>query len=349
MKNINRILALILVFLLIGGTIIVTPTKAAGLTAMSISGTGITSGASATGASLTPTVTFTITNAVAPADTVVIALNGTINSAGAIAQADVTAGGTCSGSVTMTTITISTANPVLSMTGLTCTVGSGTIAVAASKLVSSATGGNYSIVITTAADYGAFLYYVGNTNQVKVTATVTPTLSFAIRNTADSAEQATVGGLKTCVLGVLTTAAVGTCSYRLKVSTNAASGYTVSFASDTRLSNGTYLFTDAAIGGTGTTITAGTEGYGAVLTPGASSSGAAVTRNAANFGSTAGTAYRITQIGGPFAVYNVAGTNAPSGTDTANTALVAHQVAISAATPTGNYTHTVTYTASAVF
>ncbi|MEI6462457.1 MAG: hypothetical protein WCO33_02190 [bacterium] len=349
MKKLKGIITLTIIFLLVLGGTFVIPTKAAGLTSMSITGTGITAGASATGASLTPTVNFTITNAVAPADTVVIALNGMVNSVAAIAQADVTAGGTCSGSVTMTTITISTNNPVLSMTGLTCTVGGGTITVAAGRVVSLATGGNYSIVITTAADYGAFLYYVGNTNQVKVTATVTPTLSFAIRNTADSAEQATVGGLKTCVLGVLTTAAVGTCSYRLKVSTNAASGYTVSYNSDTRLTNGTYNFTDAVVGGVGTTIAAGTEGYGVVLTPGASSSAAAVTRNAANFGSTAGTAYRITQAAGPYPVYNVAGTNAPSGTDTTNTALVAHQVAISAATPTGNYSHTVTYTASAIF
>jgi len=348
MKNFRGIITLTVILLLVLGEVIVIPSKAAGLTAMSIAGTGITSGASATGASLTPTVTFTITNAVAPADTVVIALNGMINSAGAIAQTDVTAGGTCSGSVAMTTVPISTSNPVLTMTGLTCTVGSGTIAVAASKLVSLAAGGNYSIVITTVSDYGAFLYYVGNTNQVKVTATVTPTLSFAIRNTADSAEQATVGGLKTCVLGVLTTAAVGTCSYRLKVSTNAASGYTVSYSSDTRLTNGTYPFTDAVVGGTGTTVAAGTEGYGVILTPGASSSAASVTRNAANFGSVAGASYKIT-VTGANAVYNVAGTNAPSGTDTTNTALVNHQVAISAATPTGNYTHTITYTVSAVF
>ncbi|MEI6462456.1 MAG: hypothetical protein WCO33_02185 [bacterium] len=348
MKRIKKLITIIIViFIALSGSFVI-PVKASGITTMSISGTGITAGASATSAAITPTITFTRGNSVAPADVVTIVLNGTATSA-SIAQADVTVGGTCSGTVAMTTVTHPTSNPTLAISGITCTAGAGTVIIAASRLTAASSGGNYSIIITTPVDYGAFLYYVGNTNQVKVTATVTPTLSFTIRNTADSAEQATVSGLKTCVLGVLTTTAVGTCSYRLKVSTNAASGYAVSYKSDTRFTNGTYNFTDAAIGGSGTTITAGTEGYGIVLTPGASSSGATIARDNTNFGATAGTAYRITQTSGPYPVYTSNGTNAPSGTDTTNTALVAHQVAISAATPTGNYTHTITYTASATF
>ncbi|MEI6462458.1 MAG: hypothetical protein WCO33_02195 [bacterium] len=346
--NIQKSISIFIIVLLVVGSIIVIPVKASGITTMSISGTGITNGASATGAAITPTITFTRANSVAPADTVTIVLNG-IDTATNVLNSDITTGGTCSGTPTMTTITHPVSNITLSMTGITCSAGAGTVTIAAGKVVSDATGANNSIIITTPLDYGAFLYYVGSTNQVKVTATVTPTLSFTIRNTADSAEQATVGGLKTCLLGVLTTAAVGTCSYRLKVSTNAASGYAVSYKSDTRFTNGTYNFTDAAIGGSGTTITAGTEGYGIVLTPGASSSGATIARDNTNFGATAGTAYRITQTSGPYPVYTSNGTNAPSGTDTTNTALVAHQVAISAATPTGNYTHTITYTASATF
>ena len=348
MKVLKRFFTIIIVLLVCLSGSFVIPVKASGITVMSISGTNITSGASATSAAITPTITFTRANTVAPADTVTIVLNGTATSA-SIAQADVTVSGTCSGTVAMTTVTHPASNPTLSISNITCTAGAGTVIIAASRLTASASGGNYSIIITTPIDYGAFLYYVGNTNQVKVTATVTPTLSFTIRNTADTAEQATVGGLKTCVLGVLTTAAVGTCSYRLKVSTNAASGYTVSYKSDARLTNGTYQFTDAAIGGTGTTIVAATEGYGVILTAGASSSGATITRDNTNFGSTVGTSYRITQASGPYAVYASNGTNAPASTDTANTALINHQVAISAATPTGNYTHTITYTVSATF
>ena len=60
-------------------------------------------------------------------------------------------------------------------------------------------------------------------------------------------------------------------------------------------------------------------------------------------------AYKITGTSGPYDIYSSAGMNAPSGTDTTNTALMTHEVAISASTPTGNYLHTVVYTVSAIY
>jgi len=148
------------------------------------------------------------------------------------------------------------------------------ITFANSHLLTSGTGANYTFAVTTdnlagGGDYGAALQYVGNTNQVKVTAIVKPILTFAIRNTADSAEQATVSGLKTCALGVLTTTTVSTCDYRLKVGTNSVSGYTISYISDTNLTNGTYNMTNALAGSNGSSpASAGTEQYGVLLTAG---------------------------------------------------------------------------------
>lgn len=276
-----------------------------------------------------------------------------------LVSGDVTVIKTGDANYTSASTSVDTTNNILTITlttgGNLDITNAFTITIAAAKLVSSSTGGvNYSFGIATdnlsgAGDVGATLQYVGTLNKVQVTAIVPPVLTFAIRNTADSAEQATAGTQKVCNLGVLSLTAVASCSYRLKVTTNANGGYSVSYNSDTRLTNGTANFTDSAIGGSGSTIVAGTEMYGVVLTPGSATSGGAVTRSATKFGSVGGASYRITEAAGPYTVYTSASFNAPSGTDTTNTALMNHQAAISGSTPTGSYSHIVTYTVAATF
>ena len=326
---------------------------------MSITGTGIVNNASAASATLTPTINFTLATALTSSQTLKIILNGTVvNNAGGLASTDLTPGGGCSGTPTMTTIPNTTANPTLSITGLTCTTAASTIAVAASRLVASSTPSNYSIIITTPSDDGAFFYYVGSLNLVTITANVDPTLSFTIVDGATGTSQlSTVSGGSSGPLACpltpnpLSTGSVSTCSYRLKIATNAQSGFSVSYKSNTAFTDGTYTMTDAAAT-TGTTIAAGTETYGAKLDAGKTTpSGASNTRSAV-FGGSQGNgdtkAYQITSTSVQ-TLYTSASPNNPAGSDTTNTALVTHQVAISATTGSGAYSHTVTYTVSAIF
>ena len=207
--------------------------------------------------------------------------------------------------------------------------------------------GIYSIAIVdnNDDDFGAALIYVGDENDVTITAEVQPTLSFAIRNTSDT------GDTNTCALGVLYTTAVSDCSYRLKVSTNSQSGYDVDFKTDGDLTRDGSPGDDPdaddidRITEDGT-ITAGTEGYGIELVGGASSEGGVSITESDPYDDddtplpTAGVLDEIYTSDGP---------NNPSGTDTTNTALVTHQAAIDTGTRTGNYIQIVAYYVSATF
>lgn len=190
-------------------------------------------------------------------------------------------------------------------------------------------------------DYGAALIYVGDDNDVTVTAQVQPTLSFAIRNSADTSDT------NACDLGVLDTASVNTCLYRLKPATNAASGYTVQINSDG----------DLRISGSGdvadaldidpvtenSTVGAGTEDYGIAFNGGAATGGAITESGDFNDDDTPIPISSATNL------YTSNGPNNPGATDTTNTALVTHRAAMDNDTETGNYSQTVTYYASATF
>lgn len=212
--------------------------------------------------------------------------------------------------------------------------------------------GNYGVnmydnkAVPTNNDYGAVLLYSGTTgstymNDVTVTANVSPTLAFAIRTAADDANT------NVCELGSLTLTDVNTCSYRLKITTNAVSGYTIDVATDGDLSkNGTGDVADAddidLIAEDGT-VTAGTEGYGIAFNGGAITSGGLVTEEG-NF------ADDDTPL--PVAatlMLTADDTNAPTTPDTTNTSLVTHRAAMDAGTATGNYSQVVTYTVAAQF
>ena len=190
-------------------------------------------------------------------------------------------------------------------------------------------------------DSGAALVYVGDDNDVTVTAVTQPILSFTIRNTTDGADT------NACELGVLGTTTVFTCSYRLKPSTNSASGYTVQVNSDG----------DLRISGSGdvgdgldidlvtenSTVTAGTEGYGIALVGGSATGG-----NITESGDFDDDDTPI-PISSPTNIYTSDGPNNPTATDTTNTALVTHRAAIDFGTSAGSYSHAITYYVSASF
>lgn len=207
--------------------------------------------------------------------------------------------------------------------------------------------GNYGISFTDAKtintnnDYGAALVYIGNANIVTVTAQVEPALSFVIRNSADN------GNTDSCALGTLSLTAVNTCSYRLKVTTNSSSGYTIQINTDgdlRRSGSGNVadnLDIDPVV--ENNTVTAGAEGYGIALAAGSITGGTLTLQG--NF----------TDNDTPLPISSATnleianGNNNPGTTDTTNTTLVTHRASMDGDTSTGNYTQQVTYTISANF
>ena len=341
------------------GSWIMLPNNAkAAVTAASITGAGITNNTSSASAALTPTINFTLASSVSSTGTITLVLAGTTAIA-SIASADITAGGACSGTVTLSGSPVTSGtfngNQTLAITGLTCTTGSNaTIAIVASRLTASATTGNYGMTIQTPSEGGGFIYTVANANQVQVTGTIAPTLAFAIRNSGDTADLGYINGGTVgphlCNLGVMTTATNASCLYRLKVSTNAASGYTVNYSATGGLVNGSgYTFANAP--GTSTTATlqsTNTEAYGIVLTPGSVTGTGGSTSRGGTFGSTANFLYAYATTSST-ALYSSNKPNAPTSTDTTNTALIEHDAVLSASTAAGTYTSTVTYTVSPAF
>lgn len=346
--------------------------SAAALTAMSISGTGITTNSSAVSAAITPTFNFTLATAVGPTETIQITFVGngsnngiTVSDVAGLASADITAGGVCSGSVTLagSPIAQNTDNPTLSITGVTCTTGAATLAIAASQVSTDSAAGNVSIAIlvtSATGDYGSFLYYIGDSNDVSVTAIVPPTLSFVIRNGADTSDLspgATTGN-RVCSLGILQLATTPTpssgingCQYRFRIATNATSGYAVSYLSNSadtgggaydRLAKNTTV-SIANVAGGGDPLSSN-AGYGVRLTQVSAghARGATFTGTASN--------YFIITANTATAMYNSTGPLAPAtAPDTTNTSLIEHGTRITAAQEVGNYSHIVTYTVTATF
>ncbi len=373
--------ALLTAFTLLIGTfgfLFVQKVNAAAITGMSITGTGITANSSTITASITPTVHWTIpTNLTTVGQTIQVTLNGTTVVTGqTLTAADLTltgctdngletSPGTADNGLQPVTITngASTNNdPVIlitldSNTGTpnTCT-GAMTLAVASGQLQSSTTAANYDVRIQTTLDNGSFFYYVGDENTVEVTATVDNVLSFTIRNSADTADQGNVGGGSVgpnlCDLGNLSVAGVQTCAYRLKIATNAVSGYYVQVVVDGGLRKSGHTVTNTA---SGSSVTSGTEGYNIVLAPGSTTTGAVTpcdgvitTGNCIADGiawsNATSTIFNNTSTS---TMYSVSGSNNPGATDTTNTALVTHRAESDAGTPAGAYSQLATYTVTA--
>jgi len=88
---------------------------------------------------------------------------------------------------------------------------------------------------------------------VDVTAQVNQTLAFDIVSATDATTT-----VNTCALGTLSNGAVNSCSYALRIATNASSGFVAGFRAVGELTNGTANFNHVADG----TVTTGTEEYG---------------------------------------------------------------------------------------
>lgn len=208
-------------------------------------------------------------------------------------------------------------------------------------------------------DFGAALLYVGDDNDVNVTANIAPTLSFNIRNVADSSD------INVCDLGTVNTATLspnddnvvdpgrGECGYGLAVGTNAANGFQVQIASDAALNNATASITNIAENGA---ITSGTEGYGldfiqAATTgrnPGTGAYDQPITING-NFNDTTATwDTPVPQAATNFVSYNN-GIRYVAGTDASDLTLVIHGIGVGSGTPSGFYDQLVTYTVTANF
>jgi len=202
---------------------------------------------------------------------------------------------------------------------------------------------------TSNPDFGAVLFYVGNDvngiggNDVYVTGYIVPTLSFMIAST-------TVGGTPTnnifyeqhvCDLGFLDYTQRESCSYRLKISTNAQGGFQTTIESDHKFGTGYATLTDIADNGT-TTI--GIESYGMDFF-GALEGGRNTTTGAFDQPMIVSGTFTTNTSPVPVTPATLISsyTDGFAGTSTAQTALVTHWAATSPGTPSGHYSHTVTY------
>lgn len=384
MKKLKRFFLACLALVLTVPLLSFTNVSAGAISAMSVTGTGITSNSAPLNSAITPTINYTTsTGLTADGQTIRITLNGmSVASGQTLSAADLTMTGCTSNAledspgtgnngaheVTITNGAAGNDNPVILITldstagpvAPSCTAGAKTLVIAASQLVShDTTAGNYAIVVTTSLDNGAFFFYVADENDVQIEADVDTELSFVIRNAADNADQANVNGATVgpnlCDLGTLNTATASTCSYRLKVSTNAVNGYYVSVSVDDDLNNDTDTqFIDNTA--TGSAPTNPNEGYNIILAAGSATIGAVTEcpgtatvnclNDSINWANATGTIFSNTVAS---VMYSVSGPNSPSGTDTTNTALMTHRAIAASGTPSGEYNQLATYTVTAVF
>lgn len=239
----------------------------------------------------------------------------------------------------------------ITFTVVTTTQSSTTFAIPVT-LTFGATAANYSFAIFTSnpVDFGAALFYANGGNQVSVTANVPATLSFVIRNAGDTADT------NACALGTLSTASVSTCSYRLRIATNAASGFTSTILADHDLGSGSATMTNI---GDNTAFAAGTESYGIQVLTGATEGGRAsstglytepVTEaSSTGFTFSADSSPVPTSTALTFISYSGGSFSTGAAASPTSTSLVTHAAAISGGTSAGNYSQTVTYTVTATY
>ncbi len=193
--------------------------------------------------------------------------------------------------------------------------------------------------------YGGGLIYVNDSNDVTVTAEVTPQLEFSIRDENDSNDT------NACDLGTLAVNSVSSCAYRLKVKTNASSGYEVRIATDGELRKagtaGSVSDLDKILPVTnGTTVITASEAYGVAIDAGQTSTGVVPQEQGIYSVDDSPLEYVSTAE----LLYTVGAPNVPSNTgDTTNTALVTHKASILAGTSAGNYAQQVKYYVTANF
>ena len=222
------------------------------------------------------------------------------------------------------------------------------------KLPANATQESFSIsIMASTGDYGAALIHNDDNNDVLVTASVVPTLSFNIRNTADSADE------NTCAIGAVTTATLpvsdgngtdpGECAYGLAIGTNSKSGFTATINAAAAFSSGTHSMVDLAVDDTA--WAAGTEvyaiGYVSPAQTGSDGAGSFTTTLgvSGDFGpdTTAVPTSATPIIAHTDAIEYVEGSGATDLT------IVEHGATISSGTPAGFYSQSIEYLVTASF
>jgi len=218
---------------------------------------------------------------------------------------------------------------------------------------------NYSLSVSiasstsgfTTSDFGMSLYSILGKNQIQVTGIVPSFLSFSIRNESDTADT------NVCQLGTLTLTSVNTCSYRLRIATNAATGFVTSLQPESAMnSNGNATMTAITNDGG---FAAGTEAYGIASLVGATTGGwsganfdVAVTEAGAaqdvnltfNADATPLNFTSATTIFSYTAPFETGA--APS---TTSTSLITHGIAVGAASVSGSYSQNILYRVTGSF
>lgn len=326
-----------LIALIFANAFSVSPVQAAGVVVTLLPSTGTaptaTVGATWTRTSATTYVTgTTITLTITPAIISVSSTSAIDLDHNGANDASFTSSSTDS---SITSITFTVVTTTASQTSFTAT----------STLTFSSTSTNYSIAVFTSSpvDFGAALFYANGGNQVAVTAVVPATLSFSIRNNLDTTTT------NSCSLGTLSTASTSTCAYRLRIATNASSGFTATIQADHDFGTGTATMTN--IGDNGS-FAAGTEAYGIAVLTGATVGG----RN----GTTGAFDQPVTEASSTGFTFSADSSPVPTSTaltfisyagafntgnppSTTSTSYVLHAAAINAGTAAGNYTQTITY------
>ena len=196
---------------------------------------------------------------------------------------------------------------------ITCTIGDGAGTI---DPINPGVADGYEVAVMTNDDAGAGIAYIGDNNDVTVTALVLPLLNLTIDdNTMD--------------LGTVLTTAVATDSHTISVGTNATSGAIVQINADAALNSPGDSWTDVGEA----TVTAGTEDYGIAFTAGVGWT------ESGNFASDDSSV--------PTSATNLMTSVGPI--DDSITSTVTYRAAIDATTATGSYDQVVTYTATANF
>lgn len=201
--------------------------------------------------------------------------------------------------------------------------------------VNPSSAANYTTTIAANTDSGSFTVPIITNSQVAVTATVSQTLSFSI-----SSNSIGFGTLSTSASTYANSAGTGTgtetAAHTIAASTNGGSGYTIALSGDT-LKSGANSIT--ALGASPTALATGTSQFGIRST----SSGGTGTVSSPYNGSSGNYGFGTTP---PLSNITFATASGATATTTYSNFYAAN---ISALTPAGSYTTTLTYVATANF
>ena len=172
-------------------------------------------------------------------------------------------------------------------------------------------------------DMGTISLAVLNSDSVALSASVTPELSFAIRNAGDSDYS------NACSLGTIASFGVSECSYRLAAETNASQGWQIYIKADNNFRNSQNYIANI---GEGAEVTEGQEGYGIAILAGTN----IIKEGDFNTDDTP-IPSQETLLLRTNSVYNY------KQGETSTSSLIIHRVAVSALTKAGIYNQHITY------